>query len=82
MAVFATHDLAALGEGFIEGAGQPTAAHFNFTLRHNRRLLLRSHKCLDAAESYRIIFFVHSLDWHHLRPDQLRGVDDLRHVLT
>ena len=41
--VFAAHDLATLGEGFIEGAWQPTAAYLHLALRHNRRLLLRRH---------------------------------------
>jgi hypothetical protein len=43
VAVFAAHQLASLGESFVEGAWQPTTSHFDFALRHHRRFLLSTH---------------------------------------
>jgi hypothetical protein len=49
VAVFAAHEFSAFGERFVEGAGEPTAAHLHFALRHDRRFLLRRHRDLDAC---------------------------------
>jgi hypothetical protein len=49
VAVFAAHEFGAFGEGFVEGAGEPAAAHLHFALRHDRRFLLRRHRGLDAC---------------------------------
>ena len=43
VAIFAAHNLAALGESFVEGARHPAAAYFDLALRHDRRFLSRSH---------------------------------------
>ena len=43
MAMFAAHELIAFGEGFPEGAGEPTPAHLHLALRHHRRFFPGSH---------------------------------------
>ena len=43
VAVLAAHELVALRKRFVEGAWQPTAAYFDFALRHHGRFLLRRH---------------------------------------
>jgi len=49
VAVFAAHQLASLGEGFVEGAWQPTAPYFDFALRHDWRFLLSSHRLVRCS---------------------------------
>ncbi len=43
MAIFATHDLIAFCEGFLEGAWEPTPTHLHLTPRHQRRFFSGSH---------------------------------------
>ena len=43
MALFATHDLIAFCEGFLEGAWEPTPTHLHLALRHHRRFFPGSH---------------------------------------
>ena len=43
VAIFATHDLIAFCERFVEGAWEPTPTHLNLALGHHRRFLLSKH---------------------------------------
>ena len=43
MAIFAAHELIAFCEGFVEGAGEPKAAHLHLAFRHHRRFFPGSH---------------------------------------
>ena len=49
MAMFAAHELIAFGEGFPEGAGEPTPTHLHFALRHHRRFFPGSHSRILIA---------------------------------
>ncbi len=44
MAVLAAHQLTALRQRLIEGAGQPSPTHLHLALRHHRRSRLHAHK--------------------------------------
>ena len=57
VAVFAAHELVALGEGFVDSARQPTTAYFDLALRHHRRLLPYGHfgEMLPNALNRRLI---------------------------
>ena len=43
VAMFAAHELIEFGEGFPEGAGEPTPTHLHLALRHHRRFFPGSH---------------------------------------
>ena len=43
VAMFAAHELIAFGEGFPEGAWEPTPAHLHLALRHRRRFFPGRH---------------------------------------
>ena len=43
VAMFAAHELIAFGEGFPEGAWEPTPANLHFALRHHRRFFPGRH---------------------------------------
>lgn len=43
VAVFAAHNFVPFGEGFVDGARQPTAPYFDLALGHHRRFLPGSH---------------------------------------
>jgi hypothetical protein len=51
MAIRAAHHLIAFHERFPQRARHPSPTHLHLTLRHHRRLLLRSHCSLTEARS-------------------------------
>lgn len=70
VAVFAAHHLFALGEGFVDGAGQPTATYFDLALRHHRRLLPCGHSgemLLSAMERRLSLQLTHSGQCAHVK---------------